>query len=472
MSRSAGPGDRVHDFEYMTENKRSSKKRRYSGQPRKAPKGLAPRREAVRLLNTILSHKKPFDEIWQLSLANGELKTMTESDRALTRLIVMTSLRHLRHIDNILATFLKNPLPKSAPGATNILRSGIAQLLFLKSPAHAVLNIATSLAALDRSNRPFKGLINGVLRNYTRADPENLLGKNSPPGNTPEWLHNRWKHQYGREAAKKIARAHQHEPALDISVKADAKIWAQRLNATLLPTGSLRLSNAGNPVRLSGFDDGQWWVQDAAAALPAQLFGNIAGKNLLDLCAAPGGKTAQLIAAGAKVTAVERSPQRMKRLAQNLKRLGFDANLVTTDAGEYLPPHPPDAILLDAPCTATGTIRRNPDVPYLKTHKNITDLVKVQKRLIDHATEILKPGGTLIYCVCSLEYEEGEDQISELLANDKRFSLQPVAKNEVPGLSMAINSRGDLRILPHYWSDFEPGMQGLDGFYIARLIKS
>ncbi len=456
----------------MTENKRSPKKRRYSGQTRKAPKGLAPRREAVRLLDAILSNKKPFDEIWQLSLANGELKTMIEPDRALTRLIVMTTLRHLRHIDNILATFLKNPLPKSAPGATNILRSGVAQLLFLKSPAHAVLNIATSLAALDRPNRPFKGLINGVLRNYTRADPEKLLGKNAPPGNTPEWLHNRWKHQYGREAARKIARAHQHEPALDISVKADAKKWAQTLNATLLPTGSLRLSNAGNPVKLSGFDEGEWWVQDAAAALPAQLFGDVADKNVIDLCAAPGGKTAQLVAAGAKVTAVERSPQRMKRLAQNLKRLGFDANLVTEDAGKYQPSQSPDAILLDAPCTATGTIRRNPDVPYLKTHKNITDLVKVQKRLIDHATDILKPGGTLIYCVCSLEHEEGEDQISNLLEKDKRISLQPISKSEVPGLSMAIGSRGDLRILPSFWSDFEPGMQGLDGFYIARLIKS
>ncbi len=426
----------------------------------------------MRLLDAILNNKKPFDEIWQLSLTNGELKTMIEPDRALTRLIVMTTLRHLRHIDNILATFLKNPLPKSAPGATNILRSGVAQLLFLRSPAHAVLNIATSLAALDRPNRPFKGLINGVLRNYTRADPDKLLGKNAPSGNTPEWLHNRWKHHYGREAARKIAWAHQHEPALDISVKADAKKWAQRLNATLLPTGSLRLGNAGNPVKLNGFDEGEWWVQDAAAALPAQLFGDITDKNVIDLCAAPGGKTAQLVAAGAKVTAVERSPQRMKRLAQNLKRLGFDASLVTEDAGKYQPSQPPDAILLDAPCTATGTIRRNPDVPYLKTHKNITDLVKVQKRLIDHAADILKPGGTLIYCVCSLEHEEGEDQISNLLEKDKRISLQPISKSEVPGLSMAIGSRGDLRILPSFWSDFEPGMQGLDGFYIARLIKS
>ncbi len=472
MPRAVGHGDRVHDFEYMTDNKHSTKKRRYSGQTRKAAKGLAPRREAVRLLDAVLSDKKPFDEIWQLSLANGELKSMIEPDRALTRLIVMTTLRHLRHIDNILATFLKNPLPKSAPGATNILRSAVAQLLFLKSPAHAVLNIATSLAALDRPNRPFKGLINGVLRNYTRADPEKLLGKNTIPGNTPEWLHNRWKHQFGKDAAKKIARAHQQEPSLDISVKSNAEKWAKELNATLLPTGSIRLSNAGNPVKLSGFDEGEWWVQDAAAAIPARLFGEISGKKIIDLCAAPGGKTAQLVAAGADVTAVERSPERMKRLALNLKRLGLEANLVTEDAGKYTPPHPPDAILLDAPCTATGTIRRNPDVPYLKTHKNITDLVKVQKRLIDHAADILKPGGTLIYCVCSLEREEGEDQISNLLEKDRRFSLLPISKEEIPGLPMAINSRGDVRILPHYWSNFEPGMQGLDGFYIARLTKS
>ncbi len=468
----AGHGDRVHDNDHMTDKKRSTKKRRHAGQAKKAPKGLAPRREAVRLLGAVLSDKKPFDDIWSQSLVNGELKTMIGPDRALTRLIVMTTLRHLRHIDNILATFLKNPLPKSAPGAQNILRTAVAQLLFLKSPAHAVLNIATSLAALERPNRPFKGLINGVLRNYTRADPEKFSGQNGAPGNTPEWLHNRWKHQFGRENAKKIARAHQHEPALDISVKSDAESWAKKLNATVLPTGTIRIKNAGNPVKLAGFDDGEWWVQDAAAALAAQLFGNISGKHVADLCAAPGGKTAQLIAAGAKVTAVERSPERMKRLAQNLKRLNFETNLITADAGSFLPPEPPDAILLDAPCTATGTIRRHPDVPYLKTHKNITDLAKVQSQLIDHAAEILKPGGTLIYCVCSLEHEEGEDQISTLLEKNKRFSLKSISKSEVPGLHMAISSRGDLRILPHFWSDFEPGMQGLDGFYIARLIKA
>jgi 16S rRNA (cytosine967-C5)-methyltransferase len=456
----------------MTENKRKPRSRNFSNTPAKPPKGFASRREAVRLLDAILSDKKPFDDIWSQSLEAGDLKTMIDPDRALTRLIVMTTLRHMRHIDTILATFLKNPLPKSGHSAQNILRTAIAQLLFLKSPAHAVLNIATSLAAMDRHTRPFKGLINGVLRNYTRADPETFLGKNGAPGNTPEWLHNRWKHQFGNDHAKRIARAHQHEPALDISVKSDAQKWADSLNATLLPTGSIRIANAGNPVNLPGFDQGEWWVQDAAAAIPAQLLGDIAGKHALDLCAAPGGKTAQLLASNATVTAVERSTQRMKRLAQNLSRLGFNAELVVADAAEYLPPVPPDVILLDAPCSATGTIRRHPDVPYLKTHKNIIDLAEVQKRLIDHAAEILKPGGTLIYCVCSLEHEEGEDQISGLLERNKRFSLVPVKTDEVPGLKQAVQPRGDLRILPHFYSEYKPGLRGLDGFYIARLIKS
>jgi len=456
----------------MTDNKQTRKNHHHSRRPQKDPKGFAPRREAVRLLDAILSDKKPFDEIWAQSLASGDLKAMIDPDRALTRLIVMTTLRHLRHIDNVLATFLKNPLPKSAHSVQNILRSAIAQLMFLKSPPHAVLNIATSLAANDRPNRPFKGLINGVLRNYTRTDPEKLLGKNGAPGNTPEWLHNRWKHQFGNNSAKQIARAHQHEPALDITVKSDAETWAEKLKGYLLPTGTIRIANAGNPVKLEGFEAGEWWVQDASAALPAKLLGNIADKQVLELCAAPGGKTAQLINAKAKVTAVERSAHRMKRLEENLARLNFKANLVTADAGEYRPPTPPDAILLDAPCSATGTIRRHPDVPYLKTHKNITDLAQIQTRLINHAADILKPGGTLIYCVCSLEHEEGEDQISDFLKRNKQFSLKPVDKSEIPGLEKALLPAGDLRILPHFCSDHGSDLRGIDGFYIARLIKS
>jgi len=433
---------------------------------------MAPRSEAVRLLNLVLNDKKPFDEIWSGSLDKGDLKNMIEPDRALTRLIVMTTLRHLRHIDFILSTYLKNPLPKSASGVQNILRSAIAQLLILKSPAHAVLNIATSLAAVERSSRPFKGLINGVLRNFTRTDPEKFIGKNGMPGNTPEWLHTRWKHQFGSAPAKQIARAHQNEPALDISVKSQPEEWAKKLNATLLPTGSIRIANAGNPVKLAGFDEGEWWVQDAAAAVPARLLGDIEGLHVLDLCAAPGGKTAQLLAANAIVTAVERSPQRMKRLTQNLKRLGLQATLITADAGDYVPSSPPDAILLDAPCTATGTIRRHPDVPYLKTHRNIMDLAGIQKRLIDHAADILKSGGTLIYCVCSLEHEEGEDQVFEFLKRNKSFSLKPIEDHEVPGLEMGVRSSGDLRILPFFLSDLGAGLRGADGFYIARLIKS
>lgn len=454
----------------MTDKK--TRHRRPASRPQKAPKGLAPRREAVRLLDAILIDKRPFDEIWAHSQSSGELKTMIDPDRALTRLIIMTTLRHLHHIDQILATFLKNPLPKTAQGTQNILRTAIAQLLYLESPPHAVLNIATSLATLDRPNRPFKNLINGVLRNYTRTEPGKFIGKKNAPGNPLEWLHNRWKHQFGNDQAKRIARAHQREPALDITVKTDAEKWAEKLQGTLLPTGTIRIANAGNPVKLAGFEDGEWWVQDAAAALPAKLLGDISGKQVIDLCAAPGGKTAQLIVAKAIVTAVERSPERIKRLVQNLQRLNLEAELITADAGEYRPQTPPDAILLDAPCTATGTIRRHPDVPYLKTYKNIIDLAKIQKRLLDHAVEILKPGGTLVYCVCSLEYEEGEDQITALLERNKTISLDPIDVSELPGVEKALRDRGDLRILPHFLSSIGPGLQGMDGFYIARLIKS
>lgn len=457
----------------MTQPRRPHRQQNRSHRPQKTPKGFAARREAVRLLDAIIIEKRPFDDIWPTALESAEMKAMADPDRALTRLIVMTTLRHRGHIDKILAMFLKNPLPQDAQTIQNILRSAVAQLLYLQSAPHAVLNIATSMAAQERAHLPFKGLINGVLRNYTRTEPEKF-GEEEGSGNTPEWLFKRWKQQYGDHQAQQIALGHLNEPALDISVKgkADAQNWAEQLKGTLLPTGTIRVKNAGNPVKLPGFEQGEWWVQDAAAALPVRLLGDITGKHILDLCAAPGGKTAQLCAANATVTAVERSPQRMKRLAENLTRLNLKAELITADAGEFKPQTPPDGILLDAPCTATGTIRRHPDVPYLKTLKNITDLAKIQRTLLDHTASILKPGGTLVYCVCSLEHEEGEDQITGFLERHNNFSLEPILPSEFPGLEYVLLPRGDARTLPHYLSDLDEGLRGMDGFYIAKLKRA
>ena len=268
-----------------------------------------------------------------------------------------------------------------------------------------------------------------------------------------------------------IAVANGHEPALDISVKSDAAHWAERLRGRVLPTGTVRTVAQGAVSLLPGFTEGAWWVQDAAASLPAHLLGDVRGLNIADICAAPGGKTAQLCAAGAQVTAVDRSPARLARLEENLVRLGLTAETRAVDALEWQG-GPFDAVLLDAPCSSTGTIRRHPDVPWLKSEADIAMLASLQQRLLDRAVDLLKPSAMLIYCVCSLEPEEAEDQIAALLARDPRVSRAPVAAQEVAGHGEFLTSDGDLRTLPPQLPDPDPRWSGLDGFYAARLSKT
>jgi 16S rRNA (cytosine967-C5)-methyltransferase len=290
----------------------------------------------------------------------------------------------------------------------------------------------------------------------------------------PPWLLTRWIGAYGESTAREMATAIGHEPSLDITVKADAPQWATRLHGETLPTGTVRTLLQGSVTMLPGFSEGQWWVQDAAAALPARLFGDVSGKTIVDLCAAPGGKTAQLAQAGARVTAVDRSPARMARLRDNLARLSLQAADVVTDAAEW-----PgggnggyDGVLVDAPCTSTGTIRRHPDIAWLRQESEIAALSALQKRLLQKAVALLKPGGTLVYCTCSLEPEEGEQAIASLLAAESSLRRAPVDAGEVAGLSEIVNPNGDLRTLPCHLPHDDPRLGGLDGFYAARLVKS
>jgi 16S rRNA (cytosine967-C5)-methyltransferase len=226
---------------------------------------------------------------------------------------------------------------------------------------------------------------------------------------------------------------------------------------------------------LPGFTEGQWWVQDAAAALPARLFGDVAGKSVADLCAAPGGKTAQLAHAGARVTAVDRSPGRMARLGDNLARLALEAETVVADAAEWQGAKSGegfDGILIDAPCSSTGTIRRHPDVAWLRQETDIGALMALQKRLLQKAVVLLKPGGTLVYCTCSLEPEEGEQAIFALLAAEPAMRRVPIEAGEVAGLTEILTAEGELRTLPCHLPHPDPRFSGLDGFYAARLVKS
>jgi 16S rRNA (cytosine967-C5)-methyltransferase len=283
----------------------------------------------------------------------------------------------------------------------------------------------------------------------------------------------RWVANYGEATAKQMAHALGHEPSLDITVKSNAAEWASRLHGEVLPTGTVRTLLHGSVAMLPGFSEGQWWVQDAAAAIPALLFGDVTGKRIADLCAAPGGKTAQLAQAGARVVAVDRSPSRMARLRDNLVRLELPADTVVADAAEWQGGEPGgfDGVLLDAPCTSTGTIRRHPDIAWLRQEADIPALVDLQRRLLQKAAGLLKLGGLLIYCTCSLEPEEGEQAIAAVLATEPSLKRQPIEAHEVADLSEVVTAEGDLRTLPCHLPHADPRLGGLDGFYVARLIK-
>jgi len=428
--------------------------------------GLAVRRVAADIIEGVLRRRRALDEL----LESGEaLAALPERDRALARALIGTVLRRLGTLRHLLGLYLERGLPPQAPRVETALLVGAAQILFLDVPDHAAVDLAVRLARADRQAMHFSGLVNAVLRKLARegkARLENLDGALD----TPPWLFERWTAAYGEPTARAIAAANGIEPALDLTVKSDAQLWAEKLGGHLLPTGSVRLIAHGAVTVLPGFAEGAWWVQDAAAALPARLLGDVRGRRVADLCAAPGGKTAQLAAAGAKVTAVDRSPARLARLGENLKRLSLDAELVCADAATWSA-EPFDAVLLDAPCSSTGTIRRHPDVPWLKQPSDIAALAGLQRRLLDRAVALTRPGGTLIYCTCSLEAEENQAVVADLLARNSGVSRNPIAASELFGRAEFLTPDGDLRTLPCHLPGTDSRLSGLDGFYAARLYK-
>ncbi len=439
--------------------------RRRSNRVEDAP-GLRARHAAAEVVESVLRKNRPLDE----QLEGGALTNLPERDRALARAIVATALRRLGTLRAIIGAFLEHGLPAQAPRVETALLIGSAQILFLDIPDHAAVDLSVRLAQADRQAVHFAKLVNAVLRRIAREGKERLAALDSVALDTPPWLLTRWIRFYGEAVARDIAAANGREAALDISVKRDAQHWAQALGGRVLSTGSLRTIAQGSVTALPGFIDGAWWVQDAAAALPARLFGAVDGLRVADLCAAPGGKAAQLIAAGARVTAVDRSASRLARLKDNLDRLSLKAELVCADAEKW-EAEPFDAVLLDAPCSSTGTIRRHPDVPWLKKAADIVKLSVLQHRLIERAIVLTKPGGTLVYCTCSLEPEEGEDVVNALLARTPNVTRVAITAAEVSGHAEFITEDGDLRTLPCHLPESDSRLAGIDGFYAARLRK-
>lgn len=435
--------------------------------------GLAARRIATDILGRVLDKGRPLDQELEAQAATPLYRGLIAKDRALVRALVATALRRLGQIDHALSRLIDKPLPEKAARARAILRIGAVQLLFMEVPDHAAVSLAVELAGEDRLGRPWKGLVNGVLRGLARRRDEILAGQDAARLNTPDWLWARWVDQYGEAVTRRIAEAHLTEPSLDLSVRSDPAGWADRLGGLVLPTGTVRTAAGGSIEGLEGFGDGAWWVQDAAAALPPRLFGTVAGLRVADLCAAPGGKTAALAMAGARVTAVDVSAERLKRLTQNVARLKLDGvETVTADLTAWSPEQPFDAVLLDAPCSATGTIRRHPDVVQLKGPDDIAGLAELQARLLDRAADWVGPGGTLVYCTCSLEAEEGEGQVEAFLARRHDYRREPVRSEEIGGLVECITPAGDLRTLPCHLAMPDPALSGMDGFYAARLVRT
>lgn len=416
--------------------------------------GLPARRAALDILAAALARRAGLDE----ALARPAFGRLEPRDRAFAMALSMAALRHLGPIDRALDARLAKPPPEAV---RHILRLGAAQAFLLDTPAHAAVATSVDLAASQAPTRPFKGLVNAVLRALVREPPR----LDDPEALCPPWLFARWSAAYGRDAAEAIARVIAQEPATDLTPKAADPELAAALEAEILPGGSLRTSRRGDLAAWPGYADGAWWVQDASAAIPARLLAAQPGETALDLCAAPGGKTLQLAAAGAEVVAVDRSAARLQRLSENLARTGLSAEIVAADAGDWADARTFDAVLLDAPCSATGTFRRQPDVLWAARPGDIAALSAVQARLLDSAARRTRPGGRLVYCVCSLEPEEGEAQVQAFLARHPDFALAPMAEGEAGAPTASLRPDGTLRLLPHQRAG------GQDGFFVARLVR-
>lgn len=457
--------DRTPDRDETLRMAESSRNNAKARNPKKTNPGMASRLAASEIIADVLFEASYLDDAFVAAVARYKLD---HRDRALVRAISATTLRRLGQVRQALALHMKKPLAPKFSAASSILYTATAQILFMDLPDHAVIDLAVGQMRMQRKLHHLSGMANAVLRKVSAGKDELQRVDSLEAGriNTPKWLWQLWAKDYGKEIADRIANGHLREAALDISTKG-ASIPPQ---AQELPTGGFRLeAGYGRVEDLPGYTQGEWWVQDFAASLPVKILGDVVGKNVADLCAAPGGKTMQLAAAHANVTAVDVSDHRLARVRENLERVGLNAEIICSDALAWQPEKPLDAVLLDAPCSATGTIRRHPDALYLKKSSDIDALCKLQKNMLVAAADMVKPGGLILYCTCSLQKREGEQQVETFLAAYDEFRRMPVSAEEIGGLGHLINANGDVRTLPFYEVG---GSVGMDGFFISRLVRS
>ena len=422
-----------------------------------AAQGLPARQAAQDILSQVLRKRRPLES------ALDVCHSLDTRDAGFARAIASETLRHFGQLDALIRGFVeKLPAPHRAGPTLEILLAGACELLFLDVSPHAAVDGANRLAQPDGKAVHFKPLINAVLRRISREGKDALARQDAPRLNTPDWLWARWVPAYGEETARAIASAHMKQAPLDIVSRGAAPP-----NAVNLFENVWRFDAGQRVDDLPGFTQGAFWVQDAAATLPAHLLGDVEGQRVIDLCAAPGGKTAQLASAGAEVTAVEREVSRLDRLKENLKRLKLDVTLLNEDVRDLrLDPAP--FVLLDAPCSATGTIRRHPELPWIKGASDVMLCQATSAELLDCAADLVAPGGLLVFAVCSLEPEEGPEQVAAFLGRNEVFKREALMPAEVFGHTGFIDTNGDLRTLPSYLAE----QGGMDGFYAARLKRN
>lgn len=420
--------------------------------------GLPARAAALAVLSDVLRRRRPLD------VALNAIRHLPPRDAGFAQAIASETLRRFGQIEALIRLFVpKTPPPHKSGPTLEILYAGVCELLFLNVSAHAAVDAANQLAQADAKAVHFKPLINAVLRRVSREGHAVLAEQDAAVLNTPDWLWLRWSDAYGDAVTRKIAEAHAMPAAVDIVLKGDGPApEGERLVGNVV-----RLRDAGRIDALPGFSEGAWWVQDAAATLPAHLLGDVRGQRVIDLCAAPGGKTMQLAAAGGIVTAVDREADRIARVRENLARTQLDVTVVQADVRDFKPDALAPFVLLDAPCTATGTIRRHPDLPWIKSASDVTLCEHGASELLDAAAAMVAPGGTLVFAVCSLEPEECVHQADAFLHRNKAFVRAPVTPSDVFGMTELISAEGDLRTLPCHFGD----KGGMDGFYAARLRR-
>lgn len=414
------------------------------------------------------------DGLLDLKGGNPAYLEQSDQDRLLVKAILLTTLRNYQVIDAFIDKLLEKQLPSGAVSLRHILRIGAAQILFLDVPDHSAVDLAVEQANIDPRNRRFANLVNAILRRMVREKDQLLPQIQEKMVTQPDWFAKKLSKSYGFNRAKGMMNIMSTPAPIDITVKSDAASWAEKLGAKQLTECSIRIDKLDGPVQqLEGFDDGEWWVQDAAASVPAKLFGDLTGKRVIDLCAAPGGKTAQLILAGGEVTALDRSKSRLNRLVENLTRLQLQAHTELGRMEKYQTEELFDAALLDAPCSSTGTIRRHPDVVWTKNIDDIGYLAKIQRGLLEHAVTLVKPGGLIVFSNCSLEPDEGEDMLEQFIADyGDKVSLIPVDPANCQGFETAITDKGTIRTTPDFCINSDDTLQGVDGFFAAIIRKN